>query len=169
MSSPLRTRPATLDDAAAIALIYTQGIEDRVATFETSPRSAEHIAEWFKSGLPIVVATDFGGREVVGWAASFPYADRCCYAGVVEFSVYVRRDQRGKGVGEAAMIGLLQAAEAKGLWKLLSRVFPENAASLALLDRMGFKRIGMHEKHGKLDGIWRDVVIVEKLIPENMA
>jgi phosphinothricin acetyltransferase len=163
---PLQVRDATVDDAAAIALIYNQGIEDRIATFETSPRSPEQIAEWFGGGLPIVVVTDNG--EIVGWAATFSYADRCCYAGVGEFSVYVRRNQRGKGVGEAAMRSLLAAAEAKGLWKLLSRVFPENTASLALMDRVGFKRIGVHEKHGKLDGEWRDCVIVEKLINANV-
>jgi L-amino acid N-acyltransferase YncA len=163
---PLEVRDATPADAAEIAQIYNQGIEDRIATFETSPRTPEQIAEWFEVGLPIVVVTDNG--EVVGWAATFSYADRCCYAGVGEFSVYVRRDQRGKRVGEVAMRALLAAAEAKGLWKLLSRVFPENQASLKLLDRIGFKRIGLHEKHGKLDGVWRDCVIVEKLIPANV-
>ena len=164
----MRTRPATPADAAAIAHIYNQGIEDRIATFETAPRSPEQIEAWFESKLPIVVAID-DQDDVVGWAAAFAYADRCCYAGIGEFSVYVRRDRRGRGVGEAAMNALLEASEAQGLWKLLSRVFPENRASLVLLDRLGFKQIGVHEKHGRLDGLWRDCVIVEKLIDKNLA
>jgi phosphinothricin acetyltransferase len=163
----VKVRPATPEDAPAIAQIYNQGIEDRVATFETSPRCSGQIVEWFGSGLPIVVVENENGA-VVGWAAAFPYTDRCCYAGVAEFSVYVRRDQRGKRIGEAAMAALIEAAEAKRLWKLLSRVFPENRASLALLARVGFNQIGVHEKHGRLDGVWRDVVIVEKIIPANL-
>jgi phosphinothricin acetyltransferase len=97
-----------------------------------------------------------------------PYADRCCYAGIGEFSVYVRREARGRGVGRAAMRALVDAAPAAGLWKLLSRVFPENRASLDLMAWSGFKAIGVHEKHGKLDGVWRDCVIVEQLFPENL-
>lgn len=161
----LTTRPAHKDDAAAMAAIYNQGIEDRIATFETQPRTPDQVVEWFGSGLPMVVVLSDG--EVVGYAVTFPYADRCCYAGIAEFSVYVRRDWRGKGVGAVAMTELLAKARDHGLWKLLSRVFPENVGSLALMDRMGFKRIGTHEKHGKLDGVWRDCVIVEKVIPEN--
>lgn len=163
----MKTRAATRADAPAIALIYNQGIEDRIATFETSPRTPGQISEWFESGLPIIVVTD-DADDVVGWAAAFPYADRCCYAGIAEFSVYVRRDQRGKRIGETAMLSLLEAAEAKGLWKLLSRIFPENSASRALMARMGFKEIGVHEKHGKLDDVWRDTVIVERLMPANL-
>jgi phosphinothricin acetyltransferase len=104
----------------------------------------------------------------VGYAVAHPYADRCCYRGIGEFSVYVRRANRGQGVGRVAMGALIEASRGKGLWKLLSRVFPENTASLALLNRMGFDEIGVHRKHGKLDGQWRDTVIVERLIPENL-
>jgi phosphinothricin acetyltransferase len=153
-------------DAEAIALIYNQGIEDRIATFETEPRSPVQIAAWLEGDAPVVVVEADGG--VVGYAAAFPYSDRCCYAGVVEFSVYVRRDQRGRSVGEAAMWALLQAAQDRGQWKLLSRIFTENVASRALMAKLGFKEIGVHEKHGKLDGVWRDCVIVERLIPDNL-
>jgi len=160
-------RPARPADAAAIAEIYNQGIEDRVATFETEPRSAQDIAEWFESALAIVAVEDAGGA-VAGYAVAHPYTDRCCYRGVGEFSVYVRRSHRGLGVGQRAMDALVEAARDKGLWKLLSRVFPENRASRALMARCGFKEIGVHEKHGKLDGVWRDNVIVERVIPENL-
>lgn len=166
-ATQLTARPARREDAAAIAEIYSQGIADRIATFETEPRAAADIAPWFDSAYAFVAVADRAG-EVVGYAVAHPYADRCCYRGIGEFSVYVRRSHRGQGVGRAAMTALIEAARAKGLWKLLSRVFPQNRASLALLRSLGFNEIGVHEKHGKLDGVWMDTVIVERLIPENI-
>jgi L-amino acid N-acyltransferase YncA len=161
--SDLRTRPATPSDAAAIAEIYNQGIADRVATFETEPRSAAQIAQWFTSRhLVIVAETEQAGP--VAFAASFPYSGRACYSGVGEFSVYVARDYRGRGAGRAVLSALIEAAAGKGMHKLLSRVFPENAASRALLKRLGFEEIGVHRRHGQLDGVWRDCVIVERLL-----
>jgi L-amino acid N-acyltransferase YncA len=168
MHSPLVTaRVATPADAVAICEIYNQGIEDRVATFETTPRSTSDIEAWFDGRHPIVVAADERG-EVVGYAATFPYADRCCYAGIAEFSVYVRRDRRGEGAGAVALEALTAAATAAGFWKLLSRVFVENAASRALLKSFGFREVGVHEKHGKLGGKWRDVIAVELLLTSNL-
>ncbi|WP_343714128.1 arsinothricin resistance N-acetyltransferase ArsN1 family A [Inquilinus sp.] len=161
-------RPARREDAAAITAIYNQGIEDRIATFETEPRSVAEIEAWFGQAKAFVVVEGEAG-EVVGYAVAHPYADRCCYAGIGEFSVYVRRDRRGAGVGLAALSALAEAARAAGLWKLLSRIFPENRASLSLMARAGFREIGVHEKHGKLDGVWRDCVIVERVIPENLV
>jgi L-amino acid N-acyltransferase YncA len=114
-----------------------------------------------------VSVTNVAG-EVVGYAVAHAYSDRCCYEGIGEFSVYVRRPERGHGVGQIAMSALIEASRAAGLWKLMSRIFPENRASLSLMARMGFKEIGVHEKHGKLDGVWKDCVIVERLIPENL-
>ena len=111
--------------------------------------------------------TDTAG-QVAGYAVAHPYSDRCCYQGIGEFSVYVRRSDRGRGVGQVAMAALIEAARADGLWKLMSRVFPENRASLGLMARMGFEEIGVHRNHGKLDGVWKDCVIVERLIPENL-
>ncbi|MDG2522958.1 arsinothricin resistance N-acetyltransferase ArsN1 [Caulobacter segnis] len=163
----VRLRTATRVDAAAMAEIYNQGIEDRVATFETSARSTEQMAGWFEAGAPIVVAEVDG--EVAGFAAAFAYSDRCCYAGIYEFSVYVHRNWRGQKVGEAAMGALIDAVHSAGGWKLLSRIFVENSASRALMAKVGFKEIGVHEKHGKLDGVWRDCVIVERLIAENIS
>lgn len=158
------TRPATPADAPAIAAIYNQGIADRIATFETEPRSPEEIAGWFTSGRLIMV-TENGGA-VVAFAASFPYSARPCYAGVNEFSVYVARNWRGKGAGRAVLAALIEAAGLHGLHKLTSRVFPENVASRGLLKRLGFDEIGIHRRHGKLDGQWRDCVTVELLIGE---
>jgi phosphinothricin acetyltransferase len=158
-----QARPARLSDAPAIADIYNQGIEDRVATFETEPRSPEQIARWFTGGRPIVVADDPDGA-VIAFAACSAYRDRPCYVGIAEFSVYVRRDWRGRGAGQVVLAALIEAAGTAGLWKLVSRVFPENTASRALLRRMGFREVGIYWRHGQLDGIWRDCVIVELLL-----
>jgi len=166
-SMNLSARAARREDAAAITEIYNQGIEDRMATFETEPRAVNDILPWFDEAHAFVSVTDAAG-EVVGYAVAHPYSDRCCYRGIGEFSVYVRRPDRGRGVGQVAMDALIEASRADGLWKLLSRVFPENRASLSLMSRLGFKEIGVHEKHGKLEGVWKDCVIVELLIPENI-
>jgi len=163
----LKARAAERGDAAAITEIYNQGIEDRIATFETEPRQTADILPWFDHALVFVSATDASG-EVIGYAVAHPYSDRPCYRGIGAFSVYVRRTDRGHGVGQVAMAALIDQARERGLWKLYSRVFPENRASLALMARMGFKEIGVHEKHGKLDGVWRDCVNIERLIPENL-
>jgi len=163
----LNVRPARLGDAAAISEIYNQGIEDRIATFETEPRSVADIEPWFESAHGFV-SVEAPSGEVVGYAVAHPYSDRCCYRGIGEFSVYVRRSHRGRGVGQVAMAALIEAARADGLWKLMSRIFPENRASLGLMARMGFEEIGVHRNHGKLDGVWKDCVIVERLIVENI-
>jgi phosphinothricin acetyltransferase len=158
----MRARPATLGDAAAIAEIYNQGIEDRVATFETAIRTPADIERWFASGYPIVVVERVA--DIVAFAATFPYRARPCYRGVAEVSVYVRRSVRGHGAGRLALAALLIHAEAFGLWKLVSRVFVENAASRALVRSAGFREVGIYEKHAQLDGRWRDVIVVERLL-----
>jgi len=158
-------RPAVAGDAHDIARIYNQGIEDRVATFETEPRTADAIAALLAERgdrYPTVVAVRDG--RVVAWAGSSPYSGRPCYAGIAEFSVYTERDARGGGAGRAALAGLIDACERSGCWKLVSRVFPESAASRALCARLGFREVGIYERHAQLDGIWRDCVIVERLL-----
>jgi L-amino acid N-acyltransferase YncA len=158
----MNPRPATPGDAGAIARIYTQGIEDRVATFETHLRSAEDVQAWFDAAHPTVVVEEAG--EVVAFASTSTYRLRDCYAGIAECSVYVAREARGRGAGRLAMEALITASEQAGFWKLVSRVFPDNEASRALLRGVGFREVGIYEKHGKLDGVWRDVVIVERLL-----
>lgn len=161
-----QARPADEGDAAAMARIYNEGIADRVATFETQPRTAADVARWFDGVHPIVVV-EWGG-EIVAFASTSTYRPRECYAGIAEFSVYVARAARGRGAGRVAMEALLAAAERAGYWKLVSRVFPENGASLALLRALGFREVGVYERHAQLDGVWRDVVIVERLIAANL-
>ncbi len=161
----MHARPATPADAAAIARIYNQGIEERIATFETEPRSAEQIAaQLAEKGdrYPTVVAERDG--RVVAWAGTSMYRSRPCYAGIAEYSVYVDRSARGTGAGRVVLEALFRVAEECGFWKLVSRIFPENAASRALCARHGFREVGTYEKHAKLDGEWRDVVVVERLL-----
>src|SRR5438477_10002835 len=151
----MNARSATPADAAAIARIYNEGIEERIATFETRPRTAADIEKWFDGVHPIVVIED--EDEIIAFASTSMYRPRDCYAGIGEFSVYAARSARGRGVGRAAMEGLIAAAANAGFWKLVSRVFVENAASRGLLRNVGFREVGVYEKHGRLNGVWRDV------------
>jgi len=162
-------RDAVDADAEAIARIYNQGIEDRGATFETGPRSAADIEVKLSDTerFPTLVAAVDG--RVVGWAALSTYRPRPCYAGIAEFSIYLDRAARGRGLGRELLRSLVDAARQRGYWKLVSRIFPFNAASRALCRSSGFREVGTYEKHGCLDGQWLDVVIVERLIPENLS
>lgn len=162
-------RSASEADAEAIARIYNQGIEERGATFETAARSAGDIAPKIADGarFPLLVVED--GATVLGWAGLSAYRTRPCYAGIAEFSIYLDRAARGRGLGRQLLISLVDAARDRGYWKLVSRVFPFNAASRALCQACGFREVGVYEKHGRLDGEWLDVVIVERLIAENLS
>jgi L-amino acid N-acyltransferase YncA len=166
----VQIRTATADDAAAIAEIYNQGIEDRVATYETKRQSARDQQARLRSiagRYPAVVAQING--EIIGWAGAGPYRNRECYRGIGEFSMYVHRDWRGRGVGDLLIVALITEAERLGLWKLLSRIFTFNEASRGLCHKHGFREVGVYEKHARLDGRWVDVVIVERLIPANVT
>ena len=158
-------RRATIQDADSIAAIYNEGIADGMATFETRPRTPDDVRNWFAARFPIVVIENSGG-EVVAFASTSEYRPRECYAGIAEFSVYVTRSARGRGAGRLAMRSLIEEARAAGFWKLVSRVFPENTASRALLQRAGFREVGVYKRHAQSHGIWRDVVIVERLLTE---
>jgi L-amino acid N-acyltransferase YncA len=163
----MQVRAAVPADAAVIASIYNQGIEDGIATFETRPRTVSDVVAWFDAVHPIVVVTT--ADRVIAFAATFAYRMRECYRGVAEVSLYVDRAWRRRGAGRLALAALIDAAERAGFWKLVSRVFPENIASRRLITALGFREVGVYEKHGKLAGVWRDVVIVERLIPSNLG
>jgi L-amino acid N-acyltransferase YncA len=162
----MKARAATPADASVIARIYNEGIDDRVATFETRHRAADDVMQWLDGRYPVVVVED-GGGEVIAFAATSTYRPRDCYAGIAELSVYAARAARGGGAGRAAMEALFVASRAAGFWKLVSRVFVENTASRRLLRSVGFREVGVYERHARLEGVWRDVVIVERLLPEN--
>jgi L-amino acid N-acyltransferase YncA len=155
-------RFARAADAAAIAAIYNQGIADRGATFETEPRTEADLLERLSNveRYPLMVAEDAAGR-VLGWAGLSSYRPRECYAGIAEFSIYLDREARGQGIGRSLLTGLIEVAAQRGFWKLVSRVFPLNAASRALCQACGFREVGTYEKHARLDGEWLDVIIVE--------
>jgi len=163
---PFAARLATPDDADTITRIYNEGIRDRVGTFETRERTPDEIRRWFDGRHPVVVVESTGG-DIVAFASTSSYRPRECYAGIADFSVYVARAARGLGAGRIAMDALIAAARDAGFWKLVSRVFVENTASRVLLARLGFREVGVYTKHARLDGVWRDAVIVERLIPEN--
>ena len=164
----ITTRTARAGDEAAIARIYNQGIEDRGATFETASRTDAEMASRIDAidRFPLLVAEDDG--TVIGWAGLSEYRPRACYNGIAEFSIYLDRAARGRGAGRTLLNALVETARDRGYWKLVSRIFPFNAASRALCRRCGFREVGTYEKHGQLDGRWLDVVIVERLIPENI-
>jgi L-amino acid N-acyltransferase YncA len=166
MPTKFSSRLATAEDAEAIAGIYNQGIADRVATFETRLRSVEDVCAWFDGAHPIVVVECAG--EILAFAATSAYRPRDCYAGIAEVSLYVARSARRLGVGAMAMAALIEAAEHAGFWKLVSRVFVENHASRNLIRKFDFREVGVYEKHAQLDGVWRDVVIVERIIAANL-
>ena len=163
-------RLARADDAAAIATIYNEGIADRVATFETEPRTPEQIARQLadKGDRYPTVVVERGG-QVVAWAGAGSYRNRPAYAGVAEHSVYVARDARGTGAGRAALEGLIRAYAQRGFWKIVSRIFPENTTSIRLHERCGFRVVGVYRRHGKLEDEWRDCVIVERLLEDDRS
>jgi L-amino acid N-acyltransferase YncA len=165
---PVTIRPADTADAAAIAAVYNQGIAERNATFETDPRSVADVEARLRDQLryPTLVADEDGA--VVGWAGVSTYRPRACYSGIGEFSIYVDRNARGRGIGRQLLEALADEARGRGYWKLVSRIFPSNEASRRLCRACGFREVGVYEKHGRLDGRWTDVVIVERLIPENL-
>jgi L-amino acid N-acyltransferase YncA len=156
-------RAAARADTAAICTIYNAGIAGRQATFEVDPRTPEDVLTWFEGDLPFLVAVDSEER-VVGWARVSAYSDRCVYEGVGEHGVYVASAARGRGVGRRLLEALAAAAENAGYYKLTSRVFTTNAASLAVHRAAGFFEVGVQPRHGRLDGEWKDCVLVERLL-----
>ena len=163
----LRTRRATIEDAAAITRIYNQGIEERIATFETDPRSVAAVRGLLHKkgdGYPTVVVEDDGRVVAFAWVSS--YRERPCYSGVGEHSVYADRHARGTGAGAAALQALFEECRKRGFWKLVSRIFPHNEASRRLHLKVGFREVGIYQRHAQLDGVWVDNVIVEKLLDD---
>jgi phosphinothricin acetyltransferase len=162
----LEIREATHEDAVAIAHIYNQGIEDRSATLETRLRTPEERAEWLAARgnrHPVIVAVD-GSGKVVGWGSLNPFNPRPAYNNVVDFSVYVAREQRGQGIGDALLGALETRARALGYHKMVLAAFPTNAPGMRLYERHGFQTIGIYHEQGLLDDQWVDVIVMEKIL-----
>jgi len=162
------------EHADGVLAAYAEGIATGQATFETRVPTWD---EWDRARLPdhrfVALGTSSGASgqglavgPVLGWVAVGPVSARAAYAGVVEHSVYVAAAARGRGVGAALLSRLVQSCDAGGeVWTIQSGVFPENRASLALHERHGFRRVGVRERIGRLDGRWRDVVLLERRSP----
>jgi L-amino acid N-acyltransferase YncA len=161
-SSPVTIRTAAPADAEALAAIYNAAIAEREATFETRPRTCEEILEWFDAAVPVLVAEVDGA--IAGFAKVGPYSRRDVYAGIGEHGVYVARTARRAGAGRALLDRLAVEAQSAGLYKLTSRIFSTNAASIALHESAGFTIVGTQRRHGRLEGRWRDCVLVERLL-----
>jgi len=157
-------RAARAADAGAIADIYNEGIATRLATFETEPRTAADVESWVAAGerLPTLVSEE--DHAVLGWARILAYSDRPVYAGVGEVSVYVAEHARGRGLGRALLEALQESARQLGYWKLVGKLFTANAASAGMVRSCGWREVGMHHKHSRLDGEWRNVLLVERVL-----
>ena len=167
-TSRIRIRPAVAEDAEVVARIYNHGIAERQATFETRPRSAEEVRAWLDQDRPFLVATDEHDKAV-GFARLTPYSTRKAYAGIGEHGIYVDPHARGNRIGLRLLNELAQAAEDAGYYKLTSRIFTTNEASLRLHRRAGFTEVGIQRRHGRLDGEWKDTMLVERLLGEAAA
>ena len=164
MDSP-HIRPATPDDARAIVAIYAASIAERTATFDTEAPPAEEVARQIAAPDHFFLVAETGGGEVVGWASVGPYSHtRAAYAGVGECSVYVAPAARGAGLGARLTEATAAVAEQRGLFKLLGKLFVTNEPSRRLVRRCGFRDVGVHLRHGQLDGEWHDVLVVERLL-----
>jgi L-amino acid N-acyltransferase YncA len=154
-------RPAEPGDADRLAEIFNQGVEDRVATFETRLAAADDAARWIADDLVIVAERDV----LVGWAKAGPYADQHhYYDGVREATLYVERGARRSGIGRQLLDALAAAAYDAGAHKLVGKIFTSNGPSIVLVKGLGWREVGVHEDHGTLDGEWKDVLVVEKLL-----
>ena len=151
--------PMTPGDWEQVRSIYEDGIRSGKATFETSAPSWE---QWDQAHLPFCRLVARSQGAVVGWAALSPVSARKAYAGVAESSIYVSGAAQGKGVGTALQEELTRQSEAHGIWTLQGVVFAENAASLALLKKTGFREVGRRERIGQIDGCWRDTILLER-------
>jgi L-amino acid N-acyltransferase YncA len=150
-------RPLVSDDWPSVRRIYEEGIATGNATFEAE---APEWAAW-DGGHTLGLVAEEGG-EVIGWAALSPVSERCVYSGVAEDSIYVSTGAQGRGVGRLLLDELVRQADAEGIWTVQTGIFPENEPSLGLHERCGFRVVGIRERLGKLDGVWRDVVLMER-------
>jgi L-amino acid N-acyltransferase YncA len=146
-------------DWPTVAAIYKEGIATGHATFEDS---VPDWREWNAKHLPDCRLVARAGGKVVGWSLLSPVSSRCVYKGVAEVSVYVKASMRGRGIGRVLLAAVVEAAEQAGIWTLQSGIFPENTASMTVHQQCGFRLVGYRERLGQMNGVWRDVVLMER-------
>lgn len=151
--------PMIASHAEVVLRIYQEGMDTGLATFQTQ---APSWPEWDQSHMKDLRYVALLDGEVAGWVALSPVSSRCVYAGVAEVSVYVGQELRGHKIGLALMRHMIEASEKAGLWTLQSGIFPDNEASIALHHQCGFRTIGIREKVGQRNGVWRDTVLLER-------
>ena len=159
LSSPFTIRPLRPGDWLSVRRIYAEGLATGQATFETEPPDWEQWNREHRADCRLIAEVD---GSIAGWAALTPVSGRCVYAGVAEVSIYVAEAVRGRGVGRALLQALVAAAEEAGIWTLQAGIFPENAASVALHERCSFRVVGVRQRLGQMNGVWRDVLLMER-------
>jgi L-amino acid N-acyltransferase YncA len=159
-------REANINDIPEITKIYNEGIEDRIATLETRLRDNEEMKEWLlsRSERHKVLVIEDENSNLCGWASINVFNSRCCYSGVVDLSIYIDRNMRGKGLGKVLLSSLIETARIQGFHKLVLSTFKFNKLGQRLYKALGFREVGTYEKQGLLDGNWIDVTIMEKLL-----
>ncbi|SNS61505.1 phosphinothricin acetyltransferase [Anaerovirgula multivorans] len=160
------TRIANIDDIPYITQIYNEGIEDKIATLETDSKTEKDMEAWLTNrseSHKVIVITDQRGK-IYGWASLNTFNNRCCYSGVADFSIYIKRDMRGKGLGKLLLDALEKTAKKEGFHKLVLSAFDSNEAGKRLYKSRNFREVGTYIKQGLLDGQWVDITVMEKLL-----
>ena len=157
--SKIKIKPMKKADWSKVRSIYEEGITTKNATFETD---VPEWSGWDEDHLKSCRFVALNDQHIVGWAALSPVSGRCIYSGVAEVSVYVSLSARGKGIGKLLLSSLIQESENQNIWTLQAGLFPENQISIVLHKKAGFREVGYREKIGELDGIWRDVISLER-------
>ena len=152
-------RPFVKSDFPSVKDIYQQGIDSGEATFQ---EQAKDYDVWNESLLPSCRLVAESNRQIIGWAALPSTSNQCVYSGIAEVSVYVSSNSQGLGVGNSLLKALIKASEEEGIWTLQAGIFPENKASIHIHSKNGFKVLGIREKLGQMNGIWRDIVFMER-------
>jgi L-amino acid N-acyltransferase YncA len=152
-------RPLAARDWEFVRSIYLDGVATGQATFETEAPTWER---WNEAHLPAPRLVAISSARIVGWAALSPVSARAVYAGVAEVSVYVARERQGQGIGRALLKTLVNESEKNGIWMLQASIFPENVASVSLHKSCGFREVGTRERIGKMKGVWRDTLLLER-------
>lgn len=152
-------RPFVKSDFPSVKDIYQQGIDSGDATFQ---EQAKDYDDWNESVLSNCRLVAENNRQIIGWAALSSASNRCVYSGIAEVSVYVSSNSQGSGVGNSLLESLIKASEEQGIWTLQAGIFPENKASIHIHSKNGFKVLGIRDKLGQMNGIWRDIVFMER-------